>query len=284
MCIAIYKPAKVVLTKNLLKTCFNNNPHGAGFAFPNKDNRKVIIEKGFFKFREFWMRYRVVAKLKRPMLIHFRVATSGKIDKDNCHPWRIDLKHALVHNGVLQHRLGLESNECSDTGQFVEYILKPTFEKNQKVWRLDQYKWMIEHSIGGGNKLAILDHKGRIVIFNEEKGEWHNDAWFSNQTYKNSRKTFLNVGDTWVEETENGKKFATRRNGKVTYRYVKNPLALKSESEKITKFAERQTGVTISPKAETLGLKKSEEKIFDITAEQAEEIFDTKEVEPSMLI
>jgi hypothetical protein len=185
MCIAIYKPAGVKIRKTILSHCFDQNPHGAGFAVP--DENGITIRKGFFTFREFWREYREKSA-GMAMLIHFRVATSGVIDGDNCHPWRIDKDHAMIHNGVLEHKLGLCHDDVSDTGLFAHNILSPALEIAPNIWKTEAFKWVIEQSIGSGNKVVILDNNGDSAIFNSEKGEWFEGSWFSNTTFKDERK------------------------------------------------------------------------------------------------
>jgi predicted glutamine amidotransferase len=187
MCIAVFKPQDVKIKKAVLKHCFEQNPDGCGFAIPCLTGKTMKIRKGFFTFRSFWEQYREHESRGTPMLIHFRIATSGKIDQDNCHPWRISDKHALIHNGVLEHKLGLCHDDVSDTGLFVANILKPIFEQSTELWLNPAFKWTVEESIGN-NKLVLLDNAGNHVIYNESKGEWHEGAWFSNATYKEERK------------------------------------------------------------------------------------------------
>ena len=75
--------------KSDLLECWNKNPHGAGFMF--NDNGKVIIKKGYMNFDDFYnelIRTDTKKYLKnRGLVIHFRIATSGLIDKGNCHPY-----------------------------------------------------------------------------------------------------------------------------------------------------------------------------------------------------
>ena len=47
---------------------------------------------------------------------------------------------------------------------------------------MPSFKWFIENSIGY-SKLAMLDVKGRHMIFNESLGTWTDGAWFSNAAY-----------------------------------------------------------------------------------------------------
>lgn len=198
MCIAILKPSQEILTKRVLKACFNNNPHGAGFAIASKKANSVIIRKGFFSFRKFWHCYREYQKRGETMIIHFRVATSGKIDGDNCHPWRVDKEHALIHNGNLEHKLGIKDDAVSDTGLFVRHILQPIFTHDPGMWQNDAFKWMVEETIGSGNKLVMINASGEYVIFHEKQGEWDNGCWFSNKTFKEERKKKAATNYTYI--------------------------------------------------------------------------------------
>ena len=280
MCIAICKPKDVIIKKRVLKTCFENNPHGAGMAYPSKDGSKVIIDKGYFHFRAFWKKFQAVQENK-PMLIHFRVATSGVIDKTNCHPWRINAQHALIHNGNVASKIGLDSDEFSDTGLFVQHLLKPAFSKNTEFWKTEGWKWTIERAIGDSNKIAIIDNNGIIKIFNEEKGEKEHGVWFSNDTYKNARKSIAKIGDSWIEY-KNGKKVLARRKGNVINYYpVKNPLTNEKDiNDKIMKFA-HNCCATIAPK--TLDELRTEEDA-EFALSENESDYNASEVDVTQMI
>jgi hypothetical protein len=251
MCIICVKPAGVDIKKAVLKTCFENNPHGAGIALPSIDNKKVIVEKGFFSFNHFWQRYKFYSTFNKSMLIHFRVATSGKIDKKNCHPWVIDSAHAFVHNGNVQKQIGLQDDDYSDTALFVKHILKPTFAHNKTVWKNSAYKWCIETTIGKNNKMVILDNNGEFVIFNEKEGIWEDGIWFSNDTFKTARKSLAKLGSEWIE-WEGGVKYAVKKkNGVTTKIRIANPLEAaptccttekKVSDDSVFKFVSNQLG------------------------------------------
>lgn len=224
MCVIALKPRNVGIPKSVLKECFRNNPHGAGFAYPL--NGKVILEKGFFSFKDFWSKYKDIDP-RYPVLIHFRVATSGEIDKNNCHPWRIDDSHVFAHNGILQNRLGVASDECSDTGIFSKHVIKPIFSINNTTWTSAAFKWLMEGGIGKNNKIVILNKSGEYVIFNEKEGEWAHGVWFSNQSYKTSRKTMASPSDSYLAKDEEGNIVnVIVKNGESKYTKVDFPLAL----------------------------------------------------------
>ena len=58
MCIAIIKPKNYEIpTKEELRTCWDNNPNGAGFMW--NDGQIVHIEKGFLKFKHFYNKRKI---------------------------------------------------------------------------------------------------------------------------------------------------------------------------------------------------------------------------------
>jgi len=116
MCIILYKPAITELPDiQTLQTCFNNNHHGAGFMY--QFDNEVHIQKGFMTFESLIL---ALDQLRQkiditevPLVIHFRLASHGKINQSNCHPFPItkinnQLKSkycitdlAVVHNGII---------------------------------------------------------------------------------------------------------------------------------------------------------------------------------------
>lgn len=224
MCIACFRPSNINLTRAVLHRMYNNNPDGCGIAYPDDKGKSMIVIRGLFGFRKFWKLYREVPKDK-PMLIHFRIATSGQVDKSNCHPWLIDNKHALIHNGNIESKLEEKVEETSDTGIFVEKILKPIFadpilKKRKLWWKKDSFKWLMENSIGSNNKIVILAANGEEQIFNEKAGEWEDGAWFSNKTFKEDRKVIKGSSSKIITENGQRKEEITFSSGRKTYRYL----------------------------------------------------------------
>ncbi len=250
MCIICVRPKDTKMSKSVLKQCFSQNPHGSGFAYPYQN--KVVIEKGFFNFKSLWIRFKLIQDMNLPMIIHARIATSGIISKSTCHPFRIDTQHVMAHNGIIQGRLGLQDDELSDTMLFNNFILKPTFLQNSKLWKQPGFKWMIEKSIGKNNKMVILDSQGDYVIFNESEGEWDKGVWFSNDTYKNERKSIHVLGSTRLE-SRNGEIVQVSKKGNVTTtKTIKSPIVVNNDvnNRKIMKFVEKQTGMIMSESKE----------------------------------
>ena len=183
MCVICLKPKNKILSKDLLRNCFENNSDGAGFAVIEKDeqgNDEMNVYKGIFDFDHFWKEWE--PRQDNLALLHFRVASHNKIvNGKNCHPFRINDTTVLAHNGFISNVP--YSLTDSDTSVFCEKVIKPLSAVNPDFWLLDEFRWFIEYSIGKRNKVIMLNVEGKYKIFNEDEGHWYQDCWFSNHTY-----------------------------------------------------------------------------------------------------
>lgn len=194
MCLLIASKTKV---KNLdwLSNGFENNSHGAGFVYTH--NKRLVLKKGFFSIESFLKAYEEMPD-DAPCIIHFRLATGGKMNEENCHPFYVSNNMAFAHNGIFYN-----INPCdnySDTWYFNEQIVKPLFGKNGNAVYTRAAEIVLSDFIGAGNKLAFLNHKGDIQIINHEAGTMEGDAWFSNCSYLHGRsKNFSKKGNKLVK-------------------------------------------------------------------------------------
>jgi len=177
MCIAIYKPEGKIIPYNTLKECYDSNPDGAGFMYA--EDKQLHIQKGFFSLKDFYKEY--VKHQDKKAVLHFRIKTHGKIDKTNCHPFAINNAVGFVHNGIIN---GFGDTDHSDTIGFNNKVLQPLVNKwgNLAIFQ-DPLKDLIEARIGY-SKLIFLDRHGNHNIFNEHKGVWDDEVWYSNTSYK----------------------------------------------------------------------------------------------------
>lgn len=186
MCIIAYKPRDVAIGLDTLKTCFEHNPDGAGFMYPCEN--KVFIKKGFFTFSDFANSWEISHKIHGnsiPVVFHFRISTSGRIDKANCHPHRITEDLAFAHNGILSCVAPPRKSKVSDTILYRDAYLKNFCGKSlRNQARLDH----ISTHIGKSNKFAFLNGRGSVAICNDDQGIWDKGIWFSNPSYR--RRTY----------------------------------------------------------------------------------------------
>ena len=174
MCIAILKPKDKIINEEILKTCSENNPDGMGFAYI--DNDTLYIKK-YMKFDDFIKDYKEV-ETKSNMLIHFRIATHGAVELDNCHPFFLNHRMALIHNGIISG-YG-DKKEKSDTRDFIDRVIGNI---SWKLMKNPSYRELISKAIGY-SKLAILDITGDYWIINEDNGYWTDGVWYSNKSYE----------------------------------------------------------------------------------------------------
>ena len=177
MCLAIYKPKGVVIPKAYYHNGYIENHDGCGFAFAY--NGKIECLKGFRNFKDFWKAIKPLQS-RFAMLIHFRWATHGDKSDNNVHPILVNKgKIAVIHNGVIP--IQTYGND-SDTVTFARDVLGPSFRRF--TWQDATLRYLVETSIGKGNKIVAMNAQGKVVIFNEDSGHWHKGAWYSNSGYE----------------------------------------------------------------------------------------------------
>ena len=191
MCIIAVIPQGKQVSKETLKTCWENNVHGGGFCYTNGKSVETFKELASFKrfYNEFTKKRSEY--VNSTFVVHFRISTHGKVNLDNCHPFSVNKQLAFAHNGIIHN--STRSENYSDTVMFNHEVLKK-LPKNF-VFDTTMHK-LIQAYIGNGSKLAFLTHDNRYVIINEEAGVWDNGVWFSNRGYERSK--YLDYGGTTI--------------------------------------------------------------------------------------
>lgn len=200
MCIAILRKPNAEIPEHFLRNGYENNEHGAGFMYAQ--NGQLIIKKGYFSFESFFEEYQQVPK-ECVVAIHFRHATHGAINAENCHPFPINDNFALIHNGVIP---GFGSEEVSDTGDYTNRYLHYLFNlfDESKLNLLDlhapenlAFRYTL-YTSSQGNKLVILRSNGEYLISGENKGKWIDNVWYSNNSMEYSQAEI----QAWIAEHE----------------------------------------------------------------------------------
>ncbi|WP_432268180.1 hypothetical protein [Catenibacterium mitsuokai] len=194
MCIIAIKPSHhKMIDESIIETMFQNNPDGSGYMYAY--NNKVHIEKGFMTLKELLNSLDSLKKKVNieeiPLILHFRISTSGKVDGATCHPFPVtsDLNAlrkthvitnlGMAHNGVIYD---FEEKESiySDTQLFVNKCVSYLYNLNHKFLHDDRTEKMLEPIING-SRLAFLDSHGNIYRY----GEWceSDGIYYSNEGY-----------------------------------------------------------------------------------------------------
>lgn len=201
MCIIIAKKKGIDLPcKDIIKRCWDRNPQGAGLCFAR--DGQVHIEKGFMQFEELDSRLEALDEemniRESSLIIHFRIATSGRTDEGNCHPFPVtddaeairsksvtsDL--AMAHNGVIQDFSMLQS-KYSDTQHFIMKVVMPLYNMSAKhdFYREEKIRYLLSKSVNG-SRLAFMNGDGEIYTI----GKWIEDdgILYSNDGYQGTVK------------------------------------------------------------------------------------------------
>ena len=201
MCIAIYQAPGYRLTETELAACWENNPDGAGLSFFDK-NREIVIKKTMNRSEFVDIYNKAVKKHGRytEMAVHFRIATHGGVNIDNCHPFFTpDKSMSVIHNGIIPVLFNSKKDPRSDTRVFVEEVI-PSMPNN---WIDNEQLFNVVEEYIGNSKLVVLgaDTESSAYIFNENMGHWSGDKkiWFSNKSYCSTPKGSIVVhrGNNW---------------------------------------------------------------------------------------
>lgn len=176
MCIAIVKPKDKIIPKEVLRTCAEANPDGMGFAYCKGNT--IYMYKNLNDFEKFYEKYAEVETTSN-MLIHFRIATHGNVEINNCHPFVLNKRMVLIHNGIISG-YGSKTENKSDTKDFIEKVIGNI---SYKQWDNPSFRQLVGEAIGY-SKFGILDVTGKYFIINEHKGFWDDGVWYSNKSYK----------------------------------------------------------------------------------------------------
>ncbi len=189
MCIVVYKPKEIKFpTEEVLRTCFENNPDGAGFMYPSKDG--VHIHKGFMSFKEFDKAIAPFKDKQIPMVMHFRISTHAGITPEMTQPFPVTNKTrklkaldsvarvGVAHNGIIS--MTSDATKISDTALFIKRYMS-MLVKDGKYYKDKRIAEMINKMIG--SKMAVLSKDGHVELIGKgwERGE--DGMWYSNDTY-----------------------------------------------------------------------------------------------------
>lgn len=190
MCVIAYKPRDVKFPSDeTLKTCFENNPDGAGFMYPSKDG--VHIKKGFMTYKDFAKAVKPFKNTKMPMVFHFRITTHGGTTQEMTQPFPVTGKTrklkalesvsrvGAAHNGIIQ--MTSDATTISDTALFIKRYMSMLI-RDAEYYKDHRIKEMIDEMIG--SKMAVLSKDGHVELIGSGWIHADDGLWYSNNSYK----------------------------------------------------------------------------------------------------
>lgn len=206
MCIIVYKPEDLELPSiSTLFKCYNFNPHGAGFCI--RTEHGVEIRKGFMTFQDFTDALEIASKRfnlkQKDVVFHFRLATQGSINPQNCHPFPVTFREkelrelsinadmAVAHNGIILF-CGYEK-KMSDTMAFIrDYLAFIKDHVNDQI-----INELIYHATD--SKFAIMTTKkvnliGSFIQRKEDGCFYSNYSYYKNIYVVDKKSNYVTYG------------------------------------------------------------------------------------------
>lgn len=198
MCIIAVKPAKVKISEDTFKKCFDNNSDGCGFMYAHEG--KIFGVKGLMTFDDFKSACKTIPD-DCCVVYHFRIQTHGGVVSQLTHPYPVtdNVKelhntrwccedYGVAHNGIFSIS-DVPSGE-SDTTMWIKDRLNhiKRLAKYDNSSLLDEkYEDVITSLVGSGSKVAIMDTEGYVKMYGSGWIADKSGAYFSNTSYSYSK-------------------------------------------------------------------------------------------------
>lgn len=221
MCLLHTHHADTILSDAWIKDFFSTNSDGIGVMYSERDELGVpqlVIKKFIARTAKEAIKFYTDNIKGREALVHWRMATHGDIDHDNCHPYEVvpvESGHGIymMHNGILSEGNYMDKSK-SDTWHYIQNYIKPLLDPamggNPELAFKKAFEYILGEAIGSGNRFAMMDNEGRTVICNESTGVYWNGMWMSN-TYAWSAPSRLTRTGSWSSA---GKTFTQGKDNK----------------------------------------------------------------------
>jgi predicted glutamine amidotransferase len=192
MCIIILQKENTsILSDNTLNRCHSVHKDGCGLMYIQENALAITKTLNFDTFKESYKRIHKKFNNK-PIGIHFRTGTGGGKNVENCHPFIVHNNLAFMHNGILSD-INSTKNK-SDSNVFNEVIMKPM---NEDIIHNESLQTLMEQYVGYSNKILFMNGKGEYHITNERNGDWKDNIWYSNGTWKPVTRTTYTSSASW---------------------------------------------------------------------------------------
>lgn len=172
--------ATLLNTQGLMLDIYKSNEDGIGAMYVTSKNKlrtPKVLPKTLGECIAF---IRQLPDDDRSLALHWRMRTHGNVDLENCHPYPVvDGRIAMMHNGVLSQGNAADKTK-SDTWHYINDVVRPMLAQAPGLITNSAWVKLVEDDIGNGNRFAIMDHTGELVVLNKHTGVTHDGIWFSN--------------------------------------------------------------------------------------------------------
>jgi len=196
MCLIIQGKPKH-FTKEIIKKAFNQNPHGFGLMYLDKDTNRVITKKFFTKkINKIQKVCKEHFKKADEIALHFRITTQGNTNNKNCHPFQVlnqdndscDL--FLMHNSP-RLPAPLLNKEMSDSYFFSKTILRPIVKRDYKLLKNEKFIDCIE-------KITQAEMSSRVLLLDNFTNSFQFlGSWSEHKNLKYSNDNIIPNTNYW---------------------------------------------------------------------------------------
>lgn len=193
------------------------NPDGVGIAW--NTGRAVFFKKGF-KTVESVMSLFNRLDFARDVVFHARIATSGGISAEKCHPFPMSgcdenlnrttyagKKPIIFHNGVFSLT---PDDGLNDSQTFIKKSLYPLFKADERGFTAGKYNDLINMAVHG-SRLVIMYPDG-LYAYGAGWQKDDNGVWYSNSGYKDFSAYYsTRWDDEWEYDRTTAKKAQKKR-------------------------------------------------------------------------
>lgn len=164
MCLITINSEKTTIGDKQIADFYTHNPDGLGIMRYEQD--KVHIHKFLPKTAKEAIRlYKKYAN--GDCIVHWRMATHGKVDIANAHPYQVTPNLWMMHNGVIHHA-ARDIDKMSDTWHFIRDVLRPILTDREELLQSRAIHKLIQDHVDS-NRLVFMDSRGVITVINESK-------------------------------------------------------------------------------------------------------------------
>ena len=157
MCVILYKDQKTNLDFETVRLAYDTNPDGVGVAI--NDGTTWTIKKYMYPSKQ-QLKSLCNNLQDKEAILHFRIATSGGINIDNCQPFLFDNDQQVIfHNGVIYSLNGISSQK-SDTRLLIDILEK----EKQAISNI-----LFNISEKSNNKFVLIDHNNDVQFYGDFK-------------------------------------------------------------------------------------------------------------------
>jgi Glutamine amidotransferases class-II len=177
MCVIVYKPEGKDLPLSTVLRAYQRNDDGWGIVA--RTPLGLRVQRGFGRDADETLLDAFDTLRAYELVLHCRIATSGRRNLENTHPFEVTPDLFMFHNGVLNVDRSSDPSMC-DSFHVAQLLAAALGDCGGSALRDREYLDRL-CAYADTSKLVFVDRDG-VVIVNENRGIWRDGCWYSNDS------------------------------------------------------------------------------------------------------